>query len=152
MSESAITAPIDGLVIVRMLEAPREKVFEAFTNPEMLRVWWGPEGANSPDAQVDARVGGDYRLDIHGSDGSVHQLGGRYKEVSPPEKLVFTWQWLGGEAPSPETQVTIELADLGARTRLTLTHEGFANDEAREAHNRGWISSMVCLQQITEEG
>ena len=75
-------------------------------------------------------------------------VGGEYSEVTPPERLVFTWSWEGDDtADSPETLVTIEFRDLGDMTEVVLTHERFLSVESRDQHQHGWTSTFVCLEQ-----
>ena len=92
------------LEVRRTVAASRETVFQAWTDPEMLKKWWRVDaGWSTPIAEVDLRVGGAYR------------------EVTPPEKLVFTWIWEGPEA-AEETLVTVEFLDQGDHTEVILTH------------------------------
>lgn len=87
-------SPRVRLEIRRTFEAPREKVFEAWTLPEALTQWWGPEGYATPSAEVDLRPGGRYRLGMKKlPDGEIFYLSGAYREVRAPEKLVYTWRW-----------------------------------------------------------
>jgi len=145
--QSPKAASAASLTIVRRLPAPPERVFAAFTDPDLVRHWWGPEGCTSPDPQIDLRVGGHYRLDIQGSDGSLHRLSGRYLEISPPTRLAFTWTWTEGSYAGIETTVEVDLVAHGRETELTLTHSGFTSPEMCAAHRSGWESSLTCLQR-----
>ncbi len=76
-------------------------------------------------------------------------VGGEYTEVTPPERLVFTWSWEGDyTADSPETLVTVEFRNLGDMTEVALTHERFGSVESRDHHRHGWSSSLDCLEQV----
>ncbi|HTT40460.1 MAG TPA: SRPBCC domain-containing protein [Burkholderiales bacterium] len=133
------------LTLIRTFKAPREQVFNAFTKREALQSWFGPEGYTVPRASIDVRTGGRYRIEMHSPEGTVHILTGDYREVRPPERLVFTWAWLDGAGVGPQTLVTLTFAAKGENTELTMEHSGFATAEARDAHNRGWSSSLDCL-------
>ena len=75
-------------------------------------------------------------------------MGGEYTEVTPPERLVFTWAWEDDHAAdSPDTLVTVEFRDLGDMTEVALTHERFGSAESRDQHRHGWSSSLDCLEQ-----
>lgn len=129
-----------GLRLEQTFAARREDVFDAWTNPEVLRRWWaaGPDWG-TPAAEVDLREGGRYRLSMHNPESDeTHTVGGEYREVRRPERLVYTWAW-EGESPEPsETVVTVEFSDRDGVTDVVLIHEGFSSDESRGAHEHGW--------------
>jgi len=129
----------EQLVIRRTYPVSRERVWAAWTNPEEMKLWSGPEGMTVPDFQCDFRVGGAYRLTMVQPDGEEFIAKGIYREIEPPEKMSYTWTW---EEDTPaeehETLVTIELRDLGKETELTLTHDGLKNVESRDGHTDGW--------------
>ncbi len=136
------------LHLKRRFAAPREKVFRAWTDPEALKQWWGPPGYESPNAKVDLRAGGRYRLAMRKlPDGEVFYLSGTYREVQPPVRLVFTWAWESPEMDMGETLVTVEFLDRGEETEVVLTHELFPNAEICEQHNQGWNG---CLDRLTQ--
>jgi glutathione S-transferase len=133
--------------ISRTFAAPPERVFNAFMRKEAIQGWFGPEGFSVPTVVVDPRPGGNYRIEMHSPEGSVHIVTGEYREVRPPEKLVFTWRWLDGAGMGPETLVTVTFAAREGGTELTLTHSGFATAENGNAHQAGWTSSFVSLAE-----
>lgn len=141
MSENAVR-------ITRVFEAPPEQVFNAFIRTEAIQGWFGPEGYSIPAVAVDPRPGGNYRIEMHSPEGMVRVVTGEYREVRPPEKLVFTWRWLDGTGLGPETLVTLNFAARGAGTELTLIHSGFATAEARDGHQGGWASSFDGLKDL----
>ena len=128
----------------RRFAAPRERVFRAFTDVAELQKWWGPEGFACPVAELDARPGGKFRLEMHSPTGGIHVVFGEYREVNEPERLVYTFAW--EDSDGPETLVTLDFVDHGAETELTLTHSLFADREARDNHNQGWASSFNDLE------
>ncbi len=137
------------LTLEHTFEAPREDVFAAWTDPEVLRRWWaaGPDW-DTPVADVDLRVGGRYRLAMHDpASGDVFVVGGEYAEVVPPERLVYTWTWEHDSQGSAGSVVTVVFRDEGARTTVQLTHTGFADAAAVARHEHGWQAVMDTLEQ-----
>ncbi len=139
--------------LTRDFNAPREKVFQAWTDPEILTKWFGPKGVSTESAQVDLKVGGKYQFTMKEPDGKIINLGGQYREIDPPNKLVFTWildgQDCGGsEGQYAETVVTIEFQDIGTSTRLILTHDFLPSEESKEGHTMGWNGSFDCLEAV----
>lgn len=136
------------LQLKRTFAAPREKVFRAWTDPEELKKWWGPPGYGTPSAEVDLRVGGKYRLGMRKlPEGPVFYLAGTYREVRPPERLVYTWRW-EAEPELGDTLVTVEFHDRGGSTEIVLTHELFPTEKARQEHERGWSGGLDNLAKI----
>jgi len=130
--------------------APREQVFEAWTNPEVLKRWWAAAPTwETPLAEVDAREGGSYRLSMRTDEGDVHTVRGEFKEVSPPERIAYTWSWEEGPEPamagSESSLVVVEFAEDGDGTLVKLTHSGFANEQIRELHVQGWEAVLANL-------
>ncbi len=124
------------LRLTRAIPAPREVVFRAWTDPEALKRWWVPvEGMSVPAAEVDLRPGGRYRFTMRNAKGEDVHLSGVYREVRPPERLVYTWRWEGSE---DETLVTVDFEATGGTTLLHLTHEQFRDDAVRDRHGIGW--------------
>lgn len=142
-------ARYDGftLTLERRFAHPRERVFDAWTRPEALRSWFGPEGMSSEGAEADVRVGGSYRVPMVGPDGDDHIVYGTYEEIDPPSRLVFTWAWevCGDDPGGYEMLVTVEFQADGDATLMTLHQEGLASAEARDRHDEGWSSSFNCL-------
>jgi uncharacterized protein YndB with AHSA1/START domain len=143
------TASKPSLTLKRRLNAPPAKVFRAWTDPEKLKRWFGPEGVETLSAQSDPRVGGRYRILARSPDGAEHEVTGIFREVVPDERLVFTWAWR--DTPERESLVTVALARDGTGTLLTLTHEQFFDADARDRHQHGWEGSMVRLERVLQE-
>ena len=78
-------------------------------------------------------------------DGTAHYVGGVYREVTAPERLVFTWAWRTDGVPGHETLVTVEFHPDGDGTRLVLVQEAFDSAQSRDDHRQGWTSSLICL-------
>ncbi len=132
-----------ALRLTRILPAPRERVFQAWTSPEALKAWAAPGDMTVPAAEVDLRVGGRYRIRMRAPDGTMHTAAGTYREVDPPKRLVYTWSW--DEKPAEgDSLVTVEFHDRGAgRTELVLIHEKFPSDDVRDRHEQGWTGCLV---------
>lgn len=136
-----------SLTIVRKFNAAPERLWHAFTNPQALKQWMAPSDAYSvPIAEVDLRVGGRFRIVMQSPDGERHDVSGEYCEVSPSRKLVFTWAWKS--TPERESRVTLQLHAADGGTELTLKHEQFADAEARDRHNAGWIGCIARLERL----
>ena len=146
--------PNDALVLrlSRSFAAPRERVFRAFTAPTQLVRWWGPKGFTVPACTLDVRVGGAWRTVMRSPEGKDHIVSGVYREIMPPERLVFTWAWEEDGARGHETVVTIEFSETPGGTRLELTHERFQTEDSRNAHRDGWSSCLDCLEEALAEG
>ncbi len=141
------------LTLTRDFNAPREKVFQAWTDPDILTKWFGPKGVSTESAQIDLRVGGKYNYALKLPDGKIVNHHGEYREIDPPNKLVFTGildgQGCGGsEGVHAETVVTVEIQDMGSSTRLTLTHDFLPSEESKESHSFGWTGSFDCLAEV----
>jgi glutathione S-transferase len=140
------------LTLTRTILAPRQKVFDAFVRPEMLKLWYGPRGHTVPEAQMDVRAGGRYRITMRARTGESYVVTGEYREVKPPERLVFTWKWEGeAMAAMGETLVTVMLAEKDGLTEVKLLHSGFPSPGARDDHVGGWNPALNCLVDATDE-
>jgi len=142
----APNAPDHSLVITRDLDAPRELVWKAWTEPRRMKEWLElVEGMTIESVKADLRVGGKFRIQTKRPDGEFFTAAGTYLEVKPPERLIYTWDWEKdgagsefGELEGKETQLTVEFRANGKRTLLVLKHEKFATAERRDRHMEGW--------------
>ena len=133
------------LTLRRVIDAPVQRVYAAWTDPELLKQWLAPGNAVASRAVADVAVGGTFLIEMRGTNGQLWLARGVYREVAPLRRLVHTWRWEGSDA---ETLVTIEFEPESAnRTRLTLTHARFTQDEARDEHERSWAE---CLEKLME--
>jgi uncharacterized protein YndB with AHSA1/START domain len=134
-----------SLVLKRRLKAAPEKVYEAWTKPEQMTHWWGVTGGPKPPvAETDLRVGGRFRVQFWDPKHEHHSVSGVYREVVPNRKLAFSWAWQS--TPERESLVTIELNPVTEGTMLTLTHEQFFDEKARDDHGRGWNVALDRLE------
>ena len=138
-----------SLTIKRRLNAPPSKVYGAWTDCAKISHWFGPEDAEILRAETDVRVGGRFRIVFRGPDGDEHDVGGVYREVVPDQKLVFTWAWRS--TPERESLVTVALKRDGDGTLLTLLHEQFFDEAARDRHGRGWNGTLDKLESYVRK-
>jgi len=119
-------------------------VYAAWTDPEQVKEWMAPsDDFGRTEVSIDLRVGGRYRIVMQAPDGEMHRVGGVYREIVPGRKLVYTWAW--ESTPERESLVTVELKSSGGGTELLLTHERFADSQARDRHAHGWNG---CLSRL----
>jgi uncharacterized protein YndB with AHSA1/START domain len=132
------------LVITRVFDAPRDLVFKAWTEPEHLGHWLGPQGFTSTVLAIDVRPGGAYRFHLRGPEGDDHWLQGVYREVVEPERIVMVGAWAdaNGRPTSPVTVLTVTFGEHEGKTKLTLHQAVFESVTARDAHRNGWTSSL----------
>jgi len=133
--------------LVEIFDASRERIFEAWTDEEQLKQWWGPGQFKTTHASIDLRVGGRYELVLE--PGPMH-LVGEFREVTPPERLVYTWRWESGVPDTRESLVTVEFRDLGNRTELVLVQDNFVGPGPVEMYDRGWVSGLHKLRDFLE--
>ena len=114
---ATVTTPTEREIHVeRIFDAPRDRVFELFTDPELIPEWWGPRGTTTIVDEMDVRPGGSWRYVTRNSDGSETAFRGTYREVSPPDRIVQTFEWEG--MPGHVSVDTAVFEDLGERTKL----------------------------------
>ncbi len=137
-----------SLTIRRRLDASPAKVYAAWTDPEKIARWFGPARvkAGTEQAVIDARVGGRYRISFDMEDGEHCEIGGVYREMVPNRLLVFSWAW--HTTPERQSQVTVSLQSDGDGTLLTLQHEAFFDQAARDGHQRGWNGALDKLEKF----
>jgi len=136
-----------SLALKRRFEASPAQLYQAWTQPEKMIRWWGVTGhANAPIAEADLRIGGHFRVQFWTPNGEHHSVSGVYREVVPDRKLVFSWAWQS--TPERESQVTVDLKPDNDGTILTLTHEQFFNETARDDHRRGWTQALDMLESL----
>jgi uncharacterized protein YndB with AHSA1/START domain len=133
------------LRVQRQFAAPRARVFAAFTTPNLICQWLGGTEVRSPHAEIDLRVGGQYRITMQPPNSKPFYIVGIYQEIIVPEKLVYTWSFEGGDVPVQDTLVTIEFLEHGSHTEVILLHERFGAKAVRDAHHDGWYA---CFDRI----
>ena len=135
--------------IKRLIKAPRDRVYAAWTDPAQLRKWFGPENVQTHDLVADVRVGGKFRWDLTNLEGEKMTCRGEYRELQPGKKIVFTWQWEDDEDWQNHVSiVTVELYDRDGDTELRLIHEHLPNEESCDGHTRGWNSALDKFEEL----
>ena len=145
------TRPADklSLQITRLLQAPRDRVYAAWTDPAQIVRWFGPADVQTTNVVADARLGGELRWDLTTSDGEAMTMRGEYRELQPNRKVVFTWRWEDDENWKGKTSiVTVELEDRDGGTELRLTHEQLPSEQSRDNHTQGWSGTLDKLQRL----
>ena len=149
---SAKTTEKTSLEIKRFINAPRNRVYAAWTDPAQLRRWFGPENVRTRDIVAETRVGGKFRWDLTNPEGEEMTVQGEYRELQPCGKIVFTWQWQDDETwENHNSIVTVELSDVAGGTELRLVHEQLPSEESRDNHNDGWNSLLTKLGKFLNE-
>ncbi len=162
---SAAESPVRDLILSRVINAPSEMVWQAWTQAERLMRWFAPEQFTVAAAKVDLRPGGHFLYCMRSPEGAEYWGKGTYKELTPPERLVYVDAFADAEgnpvAPeryglSPEypaeTLVTITLEPQGECTLLTLRHAGLPVGEGSDMTEAGWRSQLDRLARVVEPG
>jgi uncharacterized protein YndB with AHSA1/START domain len=146
-----------SLRVERTFDAPREALFRAWTTPDHVKQWLHPSPEwSTPVAEIDLRVGGAYRFGVHSPEQGTFYEVGEYREIRPPERLVYTCRYEAEECnfdmPPEETLVTVEFHDAGSRTRVVVVQEGYRKVEDRDAQQQGWPGFLETLARFVEGG
>jgi len=142
-----MTETTRALHMVRTVAASPGRVFEAWTNPEQVKLWTCPDPGARVDVDIDLRVGGHYSISMH-VEGGPFTAFGAYREVDPPRRLVYTWGWKEEvHAMKEETVVTVDFVPAEDGTEIRLTHEGFPTADDRDGHEEGWT---ICMARIAD--
>jgi uncharacterized protein YndB with AHSA1/START domain len=139
-----------GLRVGVLCNAPPAAVFDAWTKPDLLKQWMHPgPDARTLSAEVDLRIGGAFRFEFDSPDGRTYYEIGTYREVRPGERLVYSCIFGSPDFVAPfETIVTVELHDLGDRTRVVVQGDGYPRAEDRDGHQQGWPAFLDLLAKL----
>ncbi len=143
------------LTITRIFNAPRERVFKAWTDPKELAKWWGPKTFTNPVCEVDLKPGGALRIVMRAPDGGEYPMQGVFREIVPPSRLVFTNIALDKDGHHIiEGLTTVTFADDGGKTKLTLHTSGVAMVDYAAAYlqgmEAGWTQSLEKLEALVQ--
>jgi uncharacterized protein YndB with AHSA1/START domain len=157
----AARAAANPMVITRLVNAPRERVWKAWTDPEQVKKWWGPKPFTSPVAKIDLRVGGRYLLSMHSPDGQNYFSGGTYREIVPLVRTVADDEFTDEHGkPLPRSaygwppelpavfRVTFSLADEDGKTRVTVRYQDWPPSQQRDQARLGWNSQLDRLEEL----
>ena len=135
-----------ALRVSRKLNASVADVWNAWTNPEEIAKWWLPEGfSESAPAEVDLRVGGEFKYHMQPPEGDALYAHGIFKEIVPNSKIKSSWLW---STSDEETELTIEFNEVGESTEIVILHEFFTNEEEKNKHTEGWVSCLDRMEKM----
>jgi uncharacterized protein YndB with AHSA1/START domain len=136
------------LEIKRVLPAAPSVVFRAFSVPDELAKWWGPDGFAVPSLEFNPRVGDTYRIEMQPPEGDAFYLTGKFNEVDPPAQLAYTFVWEDPDPDDVENLVELSFRDRGKSTEVVITQRFFKTEARRELHRNGWADSFDKLEQF----
>lgn len=140
------------LIITRSFQAPRELVWQAWTQGEHLRRWSCPKDFTLLFSEGDLREGGNWRVGMRSPEGQEHVMGGQYREIVAPRRLVFTHGWENDELhPGHQTLVTVQLEEDDGRTVMTFTQSKLATASSRDGHAQGWSGAFDNLHNLLHQ-
>ena len=146
------TKPAFELLLTRVIDAPRERVFEAWSKPELVARWFAPQPYTLPRCEMDFRTGGRFSMAMRSPEGQEHSFTGVYREVTPPSKLVWTGEFPYGPADQIRTTVTFE--EEGKKTKVTVCQTFSVLTPETEPHTKGavqgWTATLDQLQALCE--
>jgi uncharacterized protein YndB with AHSA1/START domain len=133
------TAAVPALTLRRTYAAPRERVFAAWTNPEIAARFLSTGETKATDIRMDVKTGGTFTITMNTPESGAFVARGTYQEVIVPERLVMTWRWQEDDpAEEHESLLTLEFNERDGGTELVLTHAKLASLESRDSHEGGW--------------
>jgi uncharacterized protein YndB with AHSA1/START domain len=164
MTQNTTTPTRRTLVATRVIRAPRELVFRAWTDPELFTCWWGPNGFTTPFCKIDPRPGSYFHYCMRSPEGRDYWGKGTYREIRKPERIVFT-DTFADEAGNPvspttyglspdwpaETKVTVTFVEKGGQTELTLESPGIPPGRDADVAQAGWSQSLERLAGCLEK-
>jgi len=135
-----------ALRITRVIDAPIERVFAAWTDPAQMARWFFVQESWSAEVANELRVGGAFSIKMRSDEGLELDCTGVYREIEPPTRLVFTWT----SYAVTDTRVTVELREVEEGTELTLTHEDLIDIDVRNSHAEGWGGCLASLERYLQ--
>ncbi len=136
----------NSLQITRVIQASPESVYNAWVDPELRKQWWcAAPGMICDLCEIDATVGGRYRINMRNEEGQDHIVIGAFTELTPHTRIAFTWRWESWRDNHEDALVTLDLSPSGDATQLTLTHTNLPDAHAAEEHGKGWTGCLETL-------
>jgi uncharacterized protein YndB with AHSA1/START domain len=135
------------LVVRRTIQASAEELFAAWTQPERLKLWWGPRPITCEDAEIDLRPGGSYRIANRLPDGTLLWIVGEFEVVEPPFRLVYTWRT---DPSASAERVSVQFEPRDNATEVIIVHERVSDPETRSRHEHGWSGCLDGLARYFE--
>lgn len=149
MSQTSAAHDDRTLTIERVFRATPEELFDAWTRPEILVKWWGPESFTTPIHDLDVREGGRWTTTMESPGGEQFTVSGVYKVIDRPRRLVFTWGWRQPDGSrGHDTVIDLSFEAVAEGTRQILVQRTFENAESRDRHGHGWNSSFNDLEKL----
>ena len=147
-----MTSVSHDLNVESIVDVPQDEAFRAWTTPEHLKHWYRPfDDWCIPVSEVNLTIGGSYRFGFSSPEGKTFYEVGEFREIRPPQRLVYTGRFEGAFNEQPEeTLVVVEFDDLGDKTRIRVTQQGYLRAEDRDAHQRGWPNFLDQLRQFVD--
>lgn len=136
------------LNVRRVIKAPREKVFRAWTNARDVEKWWGPGPVICPNAFFDLSVGGRYHIANREPDGTTTMIRGEFERIEAPELLVYSWFMNAQPVGNKGSRVTVQFLEHAEGTEVVIHHERIATPEAAETHLAGWEGCLDGLEEF----
>jgi uncharacterized protein YndB with AHSA1/START domain len=137
------------LVVRKTIRAGVERLFDAWTEANQLRKWWGPVDVRCIGAEVDLRVGGQYRIGNQLPDGTILWIAGEFEAVEKPHKLVYRWL-VEGDSKRPE-RVTVRFEPRDGATEVIVIHQLIQDESTRGRHEQGWLGCLTGLLRYIED-
>lgn len=149
--QTSKSATQPDLVVQRLFDAPRERVWKAWTTPALLVRWFSPAGCSMENPSFDVREGGAYACDYRMTDGSIARMRGVYEHLTPPERMIFTHGWADENGVVDHyPRVTVIFEAVGERTRVTVRQTGLADRETFDSHGEGWSEALGHLAVLLD--
>lgn len=139
---------VRSIVVRRMFDVPRDRLFAAWSRPELMARWFFPAPGWTAEVVADFRVNGPYRIAMRDPSGALHVQEGVYRVIEPVSRLVFTWTCL--ELGVAASVVTLDLVEVGPRTELVLTHELPDDERILREHEGGWQGCVESLARFLQ--
>jgi uncharacterized protein YndB with AHSA1/START domain len=136
------------LELKRVLPVPPPAVFAAFSDPNELARWWGPQGFTIPSAEFAPQVGRGYRIEMQPPEGDPFHLIGEFREVEPPARLAFTFAWEPPDPDDVENLVGLSFRDVDGSTEIAFNQGPFKTEARRDLHRDGWTESFDKLEHL----
>jgi uncharacterized protein YndB with AHSA1/START domain len=136
---------MNSFTLVRRIAARPSIVFEALTTADGLAAWWGPDDGPVTLSEVDARLGGAFRVRFRTDDGTEHEASGEFLELTPPRRVVMSWRWtMNGDSDERgrTSRIEIDVAPTIEGVELTFTHADLVSAESALGHQDGWSGSL----------
>jgi uncharacterized protein YndB with AHSA1/START domain len=154
MSTTVPAVPME-MELTRIVRAPRALVWQAWTEVQRLREWWGPKAFTNPRCEVDVRVGGAIHIDMRAPDGTIYPMGGEFEQIVPPERLVFLTSALDEDGdPIFTNRNTVVFREVEGGTEISI-HTRVIDAKAAawqylKGMREGWSSSLDKLAEFLE--